>query len=93
MIFKAWTSPVSLRTLFWILPTWSASAAAPLAAAIAGLNLSVSADSAASRIVFMFSATESSSVERSTPSKGSTKTALACSCALPAVPSEIWKSA
>ena len=87
------TSPVSLSTLFAILPFWSASAAAPDAASIAGLKSEVSASSAASRIVFMFEATEESRVARSTPAKGSTKTAFALASASPAVPSEIWKSA
>lgn len=89
-MFITWTSPVSLRTLFLILPTWSASAAAPDAAAIAGLNWSVSALSAAFRMLFIAVRTSDETVVRSALAKGSTKTAFASAWALPATPSLIW---
>lgn len=93
-MFSAWTSPVSLRTLFLILPAWRASPdASSVAASIAGLKSDVSASSAASRIVCTALSVALSTVARSTPLKGSTNTAFASAAALPATPSEIWKSA
>jgi hypothetical protein len=71
LMFRTWTSPTSLRTLFLILPTVSASFAAPDAASICGSNSSVSADSAASRIVFSAASVALSIVARSVPVNGS----------------------
>ena len=93
-MFSAWTKPVSLRTLFLILPFWRASASASDAAAsIAGLKSDVSASSAASRMALTAARVSADTVARSTPWKGVMKTAAASASALPATPSEIWKSA
>ena len=54
---------------------------------------SSSASSAASRMFFTASKTSEETVERSVPANGSTNTAFASASALPATPSEIWKSA